>query len=438
MSNLFKASILLSFFFGINKVVGLLRQVIIARQFGFSPEIDAFNVSNNVPDLLFSIISGGALALAFIPIISDYIETKTRADTWKLFSNVANIVFILTAVLSLIVGIFAEPLVSSQVGIAPGFSQSQQQVVVNLMRMNLCATLIFSISALIMSVLQAHKHFLFPALAPILYNVGQIVGALVLAPAGLGGMGIYGLGAGVVLGAALHLAVQIPGLMHYGFRWFPRINLKDEGLRRVMVLMGPRILTVFLIQLVFLSRDNLASRLEEGAVTALTYGYFIFQVPETLIGTAVGTALLPTLSQMVSVHKRAEFAVLLKKSMLVITGLSVLATVATAVALPFFMQYVFRFRAEDSQLLIWTTNAYMIGLLSNTLLEVVIRAFYARKDANTPLIATLIRTVIFISLAFFSYRAYGPVGLALADTLAVTVETVILIYLLRRLLRISV
>lgn len=435
MSNVFKASILLAFFFGINKVVALLRQTIIARQFGFSPAIDAFNVSNNLPDLLFSLISGGALTLAFIPIISEYIETKSRRDTWKLFSNVANIVFLLTAVLSILVGIFAEPLVQSELGIAPGFNPSQQQVVVDLMRINLFATLIFSISGLVMSVLQAHKHFLFPAIAPIFYNVGQIIGALVLAPARGFDMGIYGLAVGVVLGSVFHLGIQIPGLLKYGFQWFPYINFKDEGLKKVLALMGPRILTVFLIQIIFLSRDNFASRLEAGAVTALTYGYFIFQVPETLIGTALGTALLPTLSQLVSAHKKKEFETLLYKSLRILAVISILATIATAVSLPYLMKLVFNFDATQSRLLIFTTNAYMIGLISNTILEVVVRAFYARQEATVPLTATFVRAIIFIVLAFISYKTYGPIGLALADTIAVTVETFILLYLLRSLIR---
>lgn len=243
MSQLFKASLLLTVFFGLNKLVALVRQVIIGRQFGLSSEIDAFNVANNLPDLLVSLIAGGALALAFIPVLSEYRTKYGSEPTWKLFSHVANLVFLLTAILSILATYFAPALVSHQLGIAPGFNPAQQIMVVNLMRLSLLATLIFALSGLVMSSLHAHKHFLLPALSPILYNFGLIFGALFLSP----NLGVYGLGIGVIIGALLHLLIQIPALLKFNFRYFPILNLTDPGLIKVLKLMGPRILTVLLI-----------------------------------------------------------------------------------------------------------------------------------------------------------------------------------------------
>ena len=261
-SNLTRASALLAFFFAVDKAVAFIRQVIIARQFGLSVELDAFNVANNVPDLLYALISGGALAMAFIPILSATLTTDGRRATWDLFSRIANLVFTVTAVMSIIVAILAGPLVHSEIGIAPGFGLQQQSVVINLMRLNLIATLIFSISGLVMSGLQANQHFLMPALAPILYNVGQIFGALILSPengytiAGITlpafGLGIYGLVYGVIIGAGLHLGIQIPALVHYKFHWIPSFGLKTGPVRQVLSMLGPRIVTVFFIQLIFL------------------------------------------------------------------------------------------------------------------------------------------------------------------------------------------
>ncbi len=428
MSKLFKASLIITIFFGINKIVALFRQAIIARQFGLSSDIDAFNVANNLPDLLFSLISGGALALAFIPVLTEYLDKKGKDDSWKLFSQIANLVFLTTAVLSIIVAIFANPLISSPIGVAPGFTPSQQALTANLMRLNLIATLVFSLSGLVMAALQSNKHFLLPAIAPILYNVGQIIGAVFLAPI----FGVYGLVYGIILGSILHLGIQIPGMYHYRFKWTPLINLKDAGVRKVLALMGPRILTVFFIQIIFLTRDNLASRLHEGAVTALTYGYFILQVPETLIGTAIATALLPTLSQFADRKNQKAFIQTLNKTIRVIIALTLIVTVISSVSLDYLLKSIFNFNQASTNLLAWTTRAYLIGLVTQSLLEVVTRAFYAKQDARTPFIITLVRMILYILIAVALFNPFGAIGLALADSITVSLEVVILLFLLAK------
>lgn len=425
MSKLFKASLLITVFFGINKIVALLRQAIIARQFGLGSGIDAFNVANNLPDLLFSLISGGALALAFIPVLTEYLDKKGRDDSWRLFSQIANLVFLTTAILSILVTIFATPLISSPLGVAPGFSASQQELTVNLMRLNLIATLVFSLSGLVMAALQSHKHFLLPAIAPILYNVGQIIGAIFFAPF----FGVYGLVYGMILGSILHLLVQIPAMIHFRFRWTPLIDLKDKGVQRVLTLMGPRILTVLFIQIIFLTRDNLASRLQEGAVTALTYGYFILQVPETLIGTAIATALLPTLSQFADRRDKESFTKTLNKTIRVIIALTLIVTVVSSISLDYLLKPIFN---TSTSLLVWTTRAYLIGLVTQSLLEVVTRAFYAKQDSKTPFIITLVRMILYILIAITLFNPFGAVGLALADSITVSLEVIVLLVLLAK------
>jgi len=166
-----------------------------------------------------------------------------------------------------------------------------------------------------------------------MYNLGQIFGALILVPkesltfAGITfpayGMGVRGLVVGVILGAALHLAIQIPGLVRFKFRWIPSFGFSNDAVQRVLALMGPRLLTMLYIQGVYLLRDNLASRLQTGAVTALTYGWMLMQVPETLIGTAIGTALLPTLSEFAARKDDDAFHATLQRSVKVIAGLTI-------------------------------------------------------------------------------------------------------------------
>ncbi|RMF48610.1 MAG: murein biosynthesis integral membrane protein MurJ, partial [Anaerolineae bacterium] len=194
MSRLFRNSLIVAVFFGLDKILALGRQILVARQFGLSYQMDAFNAANNIPDLLSALISGGALGVALIPVLSEYLETRGRADAWRVFSYVLNLAFLVTGGLSILLALFARPLIAHI--IAPGFPADQQALAVSLMRLDLLAILVFSISGLVMAGLQANQHFILPAIAPAMYNGGQIFGILVLAPR----FGIYGLVYGVILG----------------------------------------------------------------------------------------------------------------------------------------------------------------------------------------------------------------------------------------------
>jgi putative peptidoglycan lipid II flippase len=443
MTRIARFTLILVFFFAIDKVLGLGRQVIMARVFGLSPDLDAFNAANNVPDLLFAMISGGALAIAFIPVLSEYMEKGGKQAAWDLFSRIANLAFLVTAGLALVVAIFAGPMVRAELGIAPGFKTPQQDLVIDLMRLNLIATLIFSISGLVMAGLQANQHFLLPAMAPALYNLGQIFGAAVLAPkTGLHfgplslpafGLGIHGLVYGVILGALLHLGIQIPGLLRFKFRWTPAINLHNTGVTKVLSLMGPRLLSMFFIQLVFIGRDNLASRLGAGAVTALTYGWFIMQVPETLIGTAIATAMLPSLSEYFVRGEREVFRQSVNRALKTIFALAVPASALLAAGIRPLVQVAFHFDPAGTELVVWATRAYLLGVIGQSLYEVTARAFYAQQNARIPTMTSGLRLALFIAGAALLYNRLGPVGIALADTLAISTEVILHLFLLNRL-----
>jgi putative peptidoglycan lipid II flippase len=442
MSKLTRVSLLLAFFFGLDKVVAFARLMIVARQFNLSQEYDAFNVANNVPDLLFMLISGGALAMAFIPVLTETLTREGRDQAWKLFSQVANLAFLITAGLALVVGLLAEPLVRSQFGVAPGFGPEQQRLVIDLMRLNLAATIIFSISGLVMAGLQANQHFLLPAMAPLLYNVGQIFGAVILAPeAGYRfgpvelpafGLGIHGLVYGVIVGALLHLGIQIPGLVRYRFHWSPVVRFGDAHLQRVLRLMGPRVITMLFIQMIFLVRDNLASRLDTGAVTSLTLGWTIMQVPETLIGTAIGIAILPTLSEMIAKEDREAYQATLQRATQVILAVTVPIAVLLMVGLRPLLAVAFDFGPEGTDLLMNVTRGFLVGLTGQCLLEVAVRSFYARQDAITPLITAGINFVVFVVLGVTLFQSMGAAGISLADSLAFTSQAVLLLALLNR------
>ena len=427
---LVRTSLLVGAFFGLDKIVALGRQVILARYFGLDPVLDAYNASNNLPDTLFALISGGALAIAFIPVLTETLDREGRAGAWKLFSLVANLAFVVTALCAALIALF--PLVLVRRVVTPGFSLEQQLLVADLMRLNLIATLIFSISGLVMGALQANQHFFLPALAPIFYNIGQIVGVIWLKPA----FGIHGLAYGVILGAALHLAVQVPGLVRYQFKWTPRLTLADDGVRRVLRLMGPRILTLGFINLVFIANDNLASRLgTNGAISALAYGWLILQLPETVIGTAVGTALLPTLSEYVSRGEHAELKRLLRRAIAILLAVTIPVALASLVLVRPAVKLVFEgraFTAENSELVILAARMFLLGLAGHSLVEIAARTFYAHQDARTPLFLAALTLSLYIVFGTALTPQLNFAGLALANSLAFTTEAIVMLFILHR------
>ncbi len=441
LSSLSKTSLLLVVCFAADKVLAILRQLIIARQFGLSDELDIFNIANNLPDMLFILISGGAMAMVVIPVLTDVIEKKTIADSWRVFSTILNLTFAVSFVLAALIWIFAEPIVTSEFGIAPGFGPESRTSVIRLMRLNLISTLIFSVSGLFMGALQANRRFLLPAIAPLFYNIGQIFGAVVLAPeTGLSmgsvslpalGLGIDGLAYGVIIGAAMYFLIQLPGLLRLGFRWSPRFELRDENVRRMLRIFVPRVLTVFFVQLIFIFRDNFASRLQPGAVSALSYSYMFQQLPETLIGTALGTALLPSLSLFIAERDAERFAAAFSKTVRLIIALTFGIAVIMSVGLAPVVAFALKLDGETTGMFMWTLTGFLAGLTGHCLLEVANRSFYAQQDAASPFFATVLNFGLFIALGYLLSRTIGVAGISFSDSMAFTVQALVLIIWLR-------
>ncbi len=225
--------------------------------------------------------------------------------------------------------------------------------------------------------------------------------------------------------------IQLPTLFKFGYKWKPRLNLKAPGVISVVRLMGPRVLTVFFIQLVFIFQDNLASRLPTGAVTALVYGWLFMQLPESLIGTALGTALLPTLSEQVAQQDTGVFTSTLEKTIRIITGLTIPIAIILAVNIEPFIR-VLGFDESGTVLVLWTVRAYLVGLLGHSLLEIAARSFYAQRNAKVPLAASGLTMVGFLALAIPLSKVLGAPGIGLANSLAFTGEAILLFIVLSK------
>jgi len=426
LSRLTRNSLIVAFFFLIDKVLAFVRAGIISRQFSGSVHLlDTFNAANNLPDVLFALISGGALAMAFIPLLTEYLTTRDRAAAWDLFSRVANVAFLVTGSIAILIAIFAQQLVDAKLGIAPGFGEEQRKLLAELMRLNLIGTIIFSISGLVMASLQANQHFVFPAIAPSMYNIGQIFGAIFLVPR----FGIHGLVYGVIIGAAMHLLIQAPMLFKFGFRWTPSLNLRHTGLIEALKLMAPRLLTMGGIQIIVLARDNLASRLDQvGAVTSLTYGWMIMQVPETILGTAIATAMLPALSELAARRDWTGFRSTIERALRVLISLTIPIAAVMAAGIHPLVRGVFGFDESTSTLITWTTRAYLMALTGFAIHEIASRSFYARKEPMFPLYAVVLRIIMFLGISYIGLTFLKGIGapiIALAE-IALLVEAIIL------------
>lgn len=438
--------------FGVAKIISLGQTVIIASVFGVGTEWDTFVTANRIPELIFTLIAGGALAHAFIPIFSGYLARDERDEAWRIASHVINTIFTATAIVSIVVFIASPWLVANVV--APGFDSAGRAQTVELMRILLVSTMIFSVSGIVMGILQSHNHFLLPALAPIMFDVGILIGVIFL----LKPLGVHGIALGAVLGAAMHFGIQIPGLIRFKARWIPELGLRDPILWKVIRLMLPRIAGLGVFSINFVVMNNIASRLGVGSVSALDWGWRLMQIPQTLIGTAMGTVIFPTLAALSEVGDQDGKRDAMSGALRFI----LIASIPSAVGLIFVGRPVISllergaFDASASALVYSTLQFFALGLIVHSALEVVARSFYADKDTLTPLWAALGGATINLVLSFllsnvarvesnlFFNRIAAPIipgispdfgnvgGLALANSLGVMFEVGFLLVILRK------
>jgi putative peptidoglycan lipid II flippase len=427
--HILRNTLLVGAFFAMAAAAGLARNVVIARQFGIGAELDAYYAAFKLPDLLFTVVAGGALATAFIPVFATFLAEGDRQGAWRLTSAITNLVTLAVAGLALLAALAAPWLV--RVLIAPGFDMAQQAETVDLMRLVLVSTLLFGVSAVQSSALHGFKHFLLPALAPVVYPLGVMVGALWLAPM----WGARGLAAGAILGAALHLAVKVPGLIHYGLRWWPALDLNRPAVRRVLILMGPRVLDLGVFHLTLLATTNLASRLGPGSVSALEWGWDAMQLPETVIGTAFGLVAFPTLAELAARRDLAGLRHTLGQTLRLVLALTMPAAAGLVLLGQPLLQLLYQrgaFDAAATQAVYSALRFYALGLVGHACLELVARSFFAQQDTVTPLLIAAASAAANILLGVLLMGVLGHAGLALANSLAVSAEVLVLLLILRR------
>jgi putative peptidoglycan lipid II flippase len=430
--NLLRALATVSSLTMVSRVLGYARDFFIARIFGASLATDAFFVAFKIPNLLRRMFAEGAFSQAFVPILAGYRHANSAEDTRSLIDSVATLLF-LALVVAAALGMAAAPLIVYVT--APGFAAQPEKfaLTVQLLRITFPYILFISLVALAAGILNTWNRFAVPALTPALLNVSFIVGAAFFAhhfdPP------VLVLAWAVFAGGLLQLALQVPFLVRLGLvpRW--RLSLAHPGVRRVLVLMAPAAFGVSASQVSLLINQVFASFLITGSVSWLYYADRLMELPAGVLGVAVGTILLPSLSKYHADAKPEEYARLLDWGLRITVLLAVPSAAALAVlALPFIatLFHYGRFSAEDAWMTQQALVAYSIGLIGMILVKILAPGFYARQNVATPVkigLLTLLATQA-MNLAFIGPLKHA--GLALAIGLGACLNAGLLYRMLRR------
>jgi putative peptidoglycan lipid II flippase len=427
-SGLVRAGLLLSATFLVSRGLGYVRTVVLGTTFGAGPELDDFFAAFRLPDLIFQVVAAGAMGSALIPVLAGLLASGERAHAWRVVATVANLLLVALGTLAIAAFVAAPLLVRV---LAPGFDEAGLARTTDLTRIMLAAPILLALGAVATSTLNAEGRFTAAALAPIVYNLGIIGGAVLLGPT----MGVTGLAVGVVAGALGHVAIQLPPLLGLGFRPMPRIDLQDAAARRVLTLLAPRALGLGASQFTFIVMTALASGLGSGAVSAYSIAFALLQIPVGLVGVPLGIVIFPSISREHALGEIEGYVALVTRSVRLLVFVMVpIAAIGIALRVPV-VELLFgygKFDASDIDRTAATLAAFLVGLPAHAAIAILARAFYARQDTRTPVVAAVLAVAVNTALGVLLVGPLGLPGLALAIAIAAWLEAAVLLVALGR------
>ena len=402
---------------------------------GYPVGLDAYTAAFMVPDFMFAVLVSGALSVTFIPVFNERWVKGNKQSAWQISSSMINFMALITMVASVLIIIFADPLMKYL--IAPGLSESGHALAVSMMQVIAVNPFIFAVAAVIASIQQAVGRFMFCALAPMLYNVGIIIGTVWFT----GGVnlfgwqifdgGIMGVALGVVLGSFLQLIVSAVGLAGLGFDYNFKIYWRNKGFRKVLSLLPARSVDQGMDYVVSLVEVNLASRLVDGTVRAYQQALTLHMMPINLIGVAISNAAFPQLTEHLGEGRNDLFQKDLRSLLRIIFWMAL----PVSVVIFFTRGYVVHFiRNGGNQLIAGILGCLVVAILFRTIYHMAARAFYARQDTKTPLYISIFSITLNIILAIVLSMVLkmGAYGLAWAQSTVAVLEVVVLLAVMNR------
>ncbi len=402
---------------------------------GYPVGLDAYTAAFMVPDFMFAVLVSGALSVTFIPVFNERWVKGNKKSSWEIGSSMINFMALITLVASILIMIFADPLM--RFVIAPGLSESGHALAVSMMRVIAINPFIFSIAAVIASIQQAVGRFTFYALAPMIYNVGIIIGTVWFTDGiNIFGWqvfdgGIMGVALGVALGSVLQLLVSSVGLVGLGFDYDFKMNWRNKGFRKVLKLLPARSVDQGMDYGVSLVEINLASRMADGTIRAYQQALTLHMMPINLIGVAISNAAFPKLTERLGEGRDDLFRSDLRSILRVIIWLAL-----PTAAITFFTRgYVVHFiRNTGDPLMAGILGALCIAILFRIVYHMAARAFYAQQDTKTPLYISFVSIALNVVLAIVLSMTFsmGAYGLAWAQSIVAVVEVAILFVVMER------
>ena len=402
---------------------------------GYPVGLDAYTAAFMVPDFMFAVLVSGALSVTFIPVFNERWVKGNKQSAWQISSSMINFMALVTMVASVLIIIFADPLMKYL--IAPGLSESGHALAVSMMRVIAVNPFIFAIASVIASIQQAVGRFMFCALAPMIYNIGIIIGTVWFTNGiNLFGWqifdgGIMGVALGVVLGSFLQLIVSAVGLAGLGFDYNFKIYWRNRGFRKVLSLLPARSVDQGMDYVVSLVEVNLASRLADGTVRAYQQALTLHLMPINLIGVAISNAAFPKLTEHLGEGRDDLFQKDLRSLLRIIFWMAL----PVAVVIFFTRGYVVHFiRNGGNQLIAGILGCLVVAILFRTIYHMAARAFYARQDTKTPLYISIfsISLNIILAIVLSMVLKMGAYGLAWAQSTVAVLEVVILLVVMNR------
>jgi len=427
-NNILSAAVIIGVSYLASALLGLVRNRLLATRFfgGMEADLDIYFAAFVIPDTIFQLLVVGAISAAFIPIYQDY-SKDSEEKAHELANSALTTIGLVFFVISALVAIFARPLS----GIIAHFPPEKLDLMANLVRLMSVAQMLFTVSAFLTGVLQSQRRFLMPAIAPLLYNIGTILGVYFLSPS----LGIYSAALGVVLGSILHMVVQIPTAIAIGYR--PKISFqpKHPGVIAMLQLMPPRSLALGLDQIERWVAVNLTSLLAAGSLSIFNFARQLYILPISLFGVSLSQASFPALSEEAGSPDKSKFKSILSKTILQIFFFALPASVLVLILRVPLVRIAFGAKSFPWEATLTTGRALAFLALTiapQAVTQTLTRALHALKDTRTPVYTGIITMISFVALAFiFGRFNLGVVGITLAMSISNLIDFLLLYWIIR-------
>ncbi len=419
-----------------SRILGLVREQVLAALFGAGDQMDAFLVAFRIPNLLRDLFAEGAMSAAFVPTFTTHLTKHGKADAWRLGNNVLNALLLITGALALLGVLFAKPLVTlyaENFAAVPG----KLELTVTLARVMFPFITLVAVAAAAMGMLNSLRHYFVPALAPATFNVVAIVFAVGLTPVMpmLGLPRIMSMAVAALVGGIAQVLVQWPTLRREGFRYRPLLDVRDQGLRQVLVLMGPGTVGLAATQVNLLVSTLIATSQGTGAVSWLQYAFRVMYLPLGLFGVSIATAVLPAAARHAAVNDLTAIRRTVSQGLALMLVVNIPATcglIALSTEIIRLLLERGHFTAADTTATAAALRLYAVGLVGYSTTRIASPVFYALGRSRVPVALSVVSMLTNLGLSLVLVRVMGFGGLALATALAALVNATLCVVLLRR------